>query len=111
MQAHGVAARHAPRPRPHPRPPPRGSGLEGQRVSRPSARGAGPAAAFSLVRSPTSAPRIGGGAMSSAVNRPGWARLRPFGPRGWLWRTPGFTAAEVARLLHAGAPGARADAA
>jgi hypothetical protein len=48
--------------------------------------------------------------MSSNAERPGWARLRPFGPRGWLWRTPGFTAAEVARLLHAGAPGARADA-
>ena len=48
--------------------------------------------------------------MSIAVLRLDWACLRPFGPRGWLWRTPGFTAAEVARLLPADAADPRARA-
>jgi hypothetical protein len=47
---------------------------------------------------------------SYAGRRLDWDRLHPFGPRGWLWRTPGFTAAEVARLLHADMSDERARA-
>ncbi|HEX6737103.1 MAG TPA: hypothetical protein VF310_02415 [Vicinamibacteria bacterium] len=37
-------------------------------------------------------------------------RLLPIGPRGWLVRTPGFTAREVRDLLRAGAADARGRA-
>jgi hypothetical protein len=47
---------------------------------------------------------------SYAGCRLAWGRLHPFGPRGWLWRTPGFTAAEVARLRHADTTDERARA-
>lgn len=39
-----------------------------------------------------------------------WRAFLPCGPQGWLWRTPGFTAAEVRRLLLDNPPGERAGA-
>jgi hypothetical protein len=42
--------------------------------------------------------------------RPQWRALLPVGPHGWLWRRPGFTAAEVRHLLAAEPPGERGQA-
>ena len=42
--------------------------------------------------------------------RPAGRPFLPFGPQGWLWRTPGFTAAEVRHLLTAPPAGERAQA-
>ena len=39
-----------------------------------------------------------------------WRACLPLGPRGWLWRTSGFSAAEVRRLLGEDPPGPRAQA-
>ena len=39
-----------------------------------------------------------------------WRVCLPLGPRGWLWRTSGFSAAEVRRLLGEHPPGPRAQA-
>lgn len=48
--------------------------------------------------------------MMSGNTRLNWRAYLPLGSRGWLWRTPGFTAAEVRQLLRGEPPGERAQA-